>query len=121
MPEKRGIERNIFAKRFIKEIIYSKEEIEIHFYYSFFADEKEAKEGGVSRLTAEGCKGTKAPYRQSLWREPRGVGLEKNTLEMGKTTVRGVKNGSFSNRIARIVPIILPNTIHGSKKKDLKG
>jgi len=70
------------VKKFIKEIIYSKEEIQVNIYYldpstpsivlrtnllrAGFADDEEANEGRVSRQTAEGCKGAKAPYRQSV-------------------------------------------------------
>ena len=51
---KRGTERNLFAKRFIKEIIYSKENIKINLFYSgnfknFLADKSPArlKAGGA--------------------------------------------------------------------------
>ena len=54
LAAKKGTERNLFAKRFIKEIIYSKENIEISLFYSenfknFSADKNPArlKAGGA--------------------------------------------------------------------------
>lgn len=34
MPSKKGIERNFLIKKFIKDILYSKEQIHINLYYS---------------------------------------------------------------------------------------
>jgi site-specific DNA recombinase len=54
LAAKKGIERNLFAKRFIQEIVYSKENIKINLFYSenfknFWADKSPArlKAGGA--------------------------------------------------------------------------
>ena len=38
LPEKKGIEKNLWAKKFIKNIQYSKSEISISLYYSNICD-----------------------------------------------------------------------------------
>jgi hypothetical protein len=38
LGQQKGIERNLFIKKFIKNIIYSKEQIQINLYYSEYFD-----------------------------------------------------------------------------------
>ena len=71
LAQRKGIEKNLFARKFIKEIIYSKETIQINLYYSELPDEQNALSGvgrwraGDRRIVAGTC-------------EPTRVGLEKN-------------------------------------------
>ncbi|MFZ3386365.1 MAG: hypothetical protein WA120_04240, partial [Candidatus Hydromicrobium sp.] len=67
LPEKKGIEKNLWAKKFIKKIDYSKEEIALILYYKSF-------------------EGRNSPYSASGWAEENAVrnlvlvASKKNTL-----------------------------------------
>ncbi len=101
ISQKRGIEKNLWAKKFIKNIIYSKSDIQINLYYS--------TDSGV-------FKNSVLPY---------GVrtGGDKNPQKEQRTSALNHESPQFelckmaplSNSL-RTVPIILPNTIHQCKK-----
>jgi len=94
LSSSRGIEKNLLAKKFFKSIIYSKESIQLNLFF----------------LPAG-----------------RQVFLAKNkniSAEGGEVS----KNSSFSDRhdcpfrlsTNCVIPIILPNQIHASKKRNLR-
>jgi hypothetical protein len=104
LAKKRGIERNLLAKKFIEKIIYSKENIKISLFYSenlknFLAEKSPASltRGGASGRSADG----------------ENIISSKNNQFETNNTAAGIKpRQTFS--------IILPNLIHKSKKRNLK-
>ena len=83
---KKGIEKNLLVKKFIKSIIYSKESIQINIFSSPAQEEKISVRDG----------------------------------ENSKKAVRNNKDGCASRLTSNhIIPIILPNTIHQCRKKNL--
>ena len=102
LAQQKGIERNLLTKRFIKDIIYSKEQIQINLYYSEDFD----------------------AFKNSFL--PSGVGAGGDKKEKG-TSVSLSENPQFVlskmaplSKSLRTVPIILPNSIHQSKERNLK-
>ncbi len=84
LPEKRGIEKNLFAGKFIKEIIYSKDQIQINLFYFDFSDDKDTP-FGVGRWRAEDRRivaGTREPTRVGLKaRSPSAIGRGGRALK----------------------------------------
>jgi site-specific DNA recombinase len=101
LPQKKGIEKNLFIKKFIKEIIYSQENIQINLYFS----------RGFENLNFSFLDGANKKERRKIHSE---FSAEDNNL-----MVRSIQNGSGFNSSMNYLPIILPNTIHGCKKKNL--
>ncbi len=102
LAQQKGIERNLLIKKFIKNILYSKDQIQINLYYSKDFD----------------------AFKNSIL--PSGVGSGGDKKEKG-ISVSFSENPQFvmSNlaplsKTLRTVPIILPNTIHQSKERNLK-
>jgi len=93
------------VKKFIKNIYYSKEEVAVILYY------KRSSEDTNSFYTASGWVGA-AACRNSVSTHPK------------KITPISTDRGNHQERLPDLgspqtVDIILPNTIHGCKKKDL--
>jgi len=101
LPQKKGIEKNLYIKKFIKEIIYSKENIQINLYFSICFEDLDFSFLGR----------TNKNERRKI--HPEFSAEDKNLM------VRSVQNGSRFNSSVNYLPIILPNTIHGCKKKNL--
>jgi len=119
LPKKRGFEKNLFAQKFIKEIIYSKDQIQINLFYFVSPDGKNTSLGvgrwraGDRSISAGICEPTRVGLKaRSQSEEVRG-GRAIDSL------VRNVKIGSEFRIDSNCVPIILPNTIHKCKKKNL--
>jgi hypothetical protein len=102
IPQKKGIEKNLYIKKFIKEIIYSEENIQINLYFSKdFAPQNFSKSNFRDEWEGDNLKG-------NLY------------SENPKNLVCSNKNGSpFREEPNFIIPIIIPNTIHKCKKKNL--
>ena len=103
--KRKGIEKNLWAKQFIKRIDYSKEEISITLYYKVSCEEKS------SSSKASGWVGA-AAGRNSF------SAADKKITPI--STDRGNRQDwlpCFNS--SQTIALILPNTIHGSKKKDL--
>ncbi|MBU1923676.1 MAG: recombinase family protein [Candidatus Omnitrophica bacterium] len=102
-PFKKGVEKNLLAQKFIKSIIYSKESIEIDIF-----------------SPASTPLSTSLQPRKGF--RPRGK-KEKIPAEGGENSGNfsfSDKNGCASRmRPNYIIPIILPNTIHQCRKKNL--
>jgi len=105
LGERKGLDKNLWTKKFIKKIDYSKEEIAITFYYKVDCEKDEesvfgsgcphsaaAKNGGVAQ-------DKKIPYIS------RDIGDDITWLPKPEPT--------------QTMDIILPNMIHGCKKKNL--
>ncbi|MCK5466023.1 hypothetical protein KAI56_00805 [Candidatus Parcubacteria bacterium] len=105
MKKKKGIERNLLAKKFIKKITYSKENIKIALYYP------------------ENLKGSKNEKTSALLSQG---GAEKSENEE-KNYVLDSENKFVSKMMApefehlRTFSIILPNLIHQSRTSLPKG
>ena len=105
MKKKKGIERNLLAKKFIKKITYSKENIKIALYYP------------------ENLKGSKNEKTSALLSQG---GAEKSENEE-KNYVLDSENKFVSKMMApefehlRTFSIILPNLIHQSRTYLPKG
>jgi len=104
LATQKGAERNLFAKRFIKEIIYSGKNIEINLFYS----------GNFKNFSAG-----KSPARQLAGGAETPSDNKENPIFSNETGFASETTG------AQIKPfqtfsIILPNLIHQSKKKNLK-
>jgi len=102
LAQQKGIERNLLIKKFIKNILYSKEQIQINLYYSEDFDD----------------------LKNSIF--PSGVGMGVDKKEKG-TSVSFSGNPQFVllkmaplSKTLRTIPIVLPNTIHQSKQRNLK-
>jgi DNA invertase Pin-like site-specific DNA recombinase len=102
LARQKGIERNLLIKKFIKNILYSKEQIQINLYYSEDFD----------------------TFKNSIF--PSGVGSGGDKKEKG-ISISPSENPQFAlskmaplSKSLRTIPIILPNTIHQSKQRNLK-
>jgi len=105
LSERKGIDRNIWVKSFIKNILYSKEEIFITLYYKRGLEEED------SLFSDCGC--------------PHPAAVRKNVSTPHKkippiSTDRGNETQlAPGSELSRTIDIILPNTIHGCKNKNL--
>ena len=104
LATKKGFERNLFAKIFIKEIIYSGENIKISLFYSgnfknFLAGKSPA------RLQAGGAEIPNRRKENSIF---------SNESEFVSETT------SAQTKSVQTFSIILPNLIHKSRRKNLK-
>jgi hypothetical protein len=102
LAQQKGIERNLLIKKFIKNILYSKEQIQINLYYSEDFD----------------------AFSNSILPYGVGVGGDKKEKE---TSISLSESPQFVllklaplSKPLRTVPIILPNFIHQSKQRNLK-
>ena len=105
LSESKGIEKNLWAKKFIKSIKYSKEEIAVSFYY------KGSSEEAKDLYPASGRVGAAA-------------GRSVVSLADKKITPISTDRGNHQDWLPsssgeRTIDIIIPNSIHGCKKKDL--
>jgi hypothetical protein len=90
---KRGLEKNLFCRRIFKSIIYSKESIAINLF---------------------------GPAAESAAANAFIPINEKTSAEGGGNSDYEIQNGGASRSSTNFsIPIILPNTIHQCKKKNL--
>lgn len=102
LPQKRGIDKNLFIKKFINSITYSPSQIKINLYFS-----NEFEKSNNSCLDKEGQKN-----REKIRSE--------FSPQIPEPQVRNSKIGSpVSFKSNCQIPIIIPNVIHQCKKKDL--
>jgi hypothetical protein len=84
LSQKRASEKSLWVKKFIKDIVYSRDFVQINFF---------------SEAPAE----------------------KEKPAEMAGFSVRNMKNGSAFPMSSNYIAIILPNTIHHCKKKNING
>ena len=104
MPEKKGIEKSLWVKKFIKGINYSKKEITLNLYYK-----------GIESIDKE---------ISASGRAEENAGGNSDMIDFKRDPVL---NSGSSNRqewlrsldFHQTISIILPNTIHSCKKKNL--
>jgi len=104
--ERKGIDKNIWVKNFIKNITYSKKEIFITLYYKRSFGEEEGAifgSGWVGVAAAE----------------------NREAQEDKKITPISTDRGNHQEWLPcssgeRTIDIIIPNSIHGCKKKDIR-
>jgi hypothetical protein len=102
LARQKGIERNILIKKFIKDIIYSKEEIQINLYYS-------------TSFTSQ--KYPSLPLRDGWERveeKEENLSLKSPDFEF---VSKGMAPESKSNQT---FPLILPNIVHQNKRRCLR-
>jgi len=102
LAQQKGIERNFLIKKFIKIIFYSKEQIQINLYYT--EDFDAFKKSNI----------------------PSGVGWDGDKKEKG-ISAHFSENPQFvlsrmapPSKTLRTIPIVLPNTIHQSKQRNIR-
>jgi len=99
--KKEGLKKNLFVKKFIKIILYSKDQIQINLYYS---EDLGALKNSVFPLR-DGRGGSKKEKGTSVSTS------ESPQFELSKLAPQ--------LKSEQTIPIIIPNTIHKCKKKNL--
>ena len=123
LAQQKGIERNLLIKKFIKDILYSKEQIQINLYYLpreiKISNELLHREIAISRGEDDfdTFKNLKFPLWVGLGEAQKGK--ETSVLYFGNPQFVMSKMAPLSKPL-RTVSIILPNTIHQSKQRNLK-
>ena len=105
LPEKKGIEKNLWAKKFIKNIDYSKEEIAVILYY------KRGSEDTNSSYTTSGCPHP-ASGRNSFSAHPKKI----PTIHLDSGDYQDWLPDSGS---PQTITMILPNNVYACKRKNL--
>jgi len=106
LSQTKGIERNLLVKNFTKQILYSKENIKITLFYSENSKKFKNLDGGkTTALLSQGS-------LKFLETE------EESELSSNKNKFVSEDVGSRTKRF-QTIPIILPNTIHTCKKRNL--
>jgi len=104
LATKKGVERNLFVKRFIKEIIYSKENIKINLFYS----------ENFKNFSAG-----KSPPPVNRWGAEIPSDSEENPIFSNELKFVSETTGARIKQV-QTFSIILPNLIHKSRRKNLK-
>ena len=104
LPEKRGIEKSLWVKKFIKRIEYSKEEIALLLYYKGI-------QGANPKISASDLAEENPGRNLKMSNSKKNLG----TLDFGLKNANWLRNMDFNQTIS----IILPNTIHACRKKNL--
>ena len=101
LGKSRGIDRVLVVKKHVKSITYSKEEISLSLYYKKTCEGRESLSPASGRAAAAAGRNTEKRQKNSPWGTPGGIKMVK---------------GCSSDLT---IDIVLPNTVHGSRKKDL--
>jgi len=104
LPDKKGIEKSLWIKKFIKRVDYSKEEIAILLYYK-----------GLEGVAPEISDSSRAEKNANRNLELSSSKVSPGTPDFGLDSDNWLRNMNFNQTIS----IILPNTIHACKKKNL--
>ena len=104
LPEKKGIGKSLWVKKFIKKIDYSREEIALLLYYK-------GLESPGSKISASGQAEENAGRNLKMSNSKDNLG----TVDFSLINANWLRNMDFNQTIS----IILPNTIHACKKKNL--
>ena len=104
LPEKKGIEKSLWVKKFIKRVDYSREEIALSLYYK-------GPEGAEHRISASG----RAEENTGRNSDP---SICNNGLFTSEDSLSDSEWLPDQNSL-QTISIILPNIIHSCKKKNL--
>jgi len=104
LKNKKGIERNLFAKRFLEKILYSPENIKISFIFRHNPQDFGGMKSPSPALRGWG--------ESQIPEKEKSVLVSENKFETEYTAARIKPSQTFT--------IILPNLIHKSKKRNLK-
>jgi len=104
LPEKKGIEKNLWVKKFIKKVDYSREEIALVLYYKRI----ESVDKGIS---------ASGRAEENAGRNLDMTGFKKDSVAASGSSNRQIWLRGLDS--PQTILIILPNTIHGCKRKDL--
>ena len=122
MTSQKGKLKNEWAKKFIKRIEYSKEEIEIVLYYhpegEPILDSNTPKLASGWVGAASGPNPNSFHSYNSFCQTKSGQSAHKKTRSIQKDT-SGRSKWLPNPKFQQTISIILPNTIHKSKKKNL--
>nr|MBU1328618.1 recombinase family protein [Candidatus Omnitrophota bacterium] len=104
LPEKKGIEKNLWVKKFIKRVDYSKEEIALSLYYKSF-------KGTNYEISASG-------------RVEENAGRNLDIIDFHKSLEMPGDSSDHTSWLPdsdsfQTIPIVLPNNIHACKRKNL--
>ena len=104
LPEKKGIEKSLWVKKFIKRLDYSREEIALLLYYK-----------GIENADFKISTGSQVD--ENVSRNLKMSNSEKNISapDFSLNNSKWLRNMDFN----RTISIILPNTIHACRKKNL--
>ncbi|MFH1317541.1 MAG: recombinase family protein [Candidatus Omnitrophota bacterium] len=101
LGSKKGLEKNLSAKKYIKKIEYSPEEISISLYYKITLPEQELDMMASGRVGATACLSSSSGQKKSPRVTPEGLRLAPHS------------------RVAQTIEVILQNKSHGCKKKNI--
>jgi len=126
---KKGIERNLLAKKFIQKILYSKQSVKIALFYSVrkpISDrvyagnpkdfQKLSSQSNTALLSQDGAKNFSKTRVNSCFKD---IEIITSPTASGKQQFV-INSTSGRNNEFQTFNIILPNLIHKSKKKNLK-
>jgi len=104
LPQKKGIEKNLWVKKFIKRVDYSKEEIALSLYYKSF-------KGTNYEISASG-------------RVEENAGRNLDIIDFHKSLEMPGDSSDHTRWLPdsdsfQTIPIVLPNNIHACKRKNL--
>jgi len=102
---RKGIDKNLWVKKFIKNIKYSKEQIAVSFYFKIDCEKEAGDIFGSGRPHPTATENVSVSQGKKIPCISRDTGNHKEWLPKGD---------SFQT-----INIIIPNTIHGCKSKDL--
>ena len=102
ITEKRGVDKNLWAKKFIKEIQYSESDIQINLYYS----------NNYENLNPSDFSGRSEKIQRKT--------AEPFSSHDSDFSVCDKQNGGAFQNASNYISIILPNTIHRCKKRNLR-
>ena len=101
VDQSKGIERTLLVKKHIKQVNYTKDEITVSLFYKTSCVRENIKSPASGRAGAAAGRSDKTGNKKSPWGTPGGFEVVKD----------------FKSE--QTVDIVLPNTIHGCRKKDL--
>jgi hypothetical protein len=108
LPQKKGIEKSLWVKKFIKRVDYSKDEIAVSLYYGENPGKEAVKSDASGWVRAATGKDKNSDFNKEI---PTSIVRNKSS--------ECITWLPFSDSLQTIT-IVLHNTIHGCKRKNLK-
>ena len=101
LGRKKGLEKNLCAKKYINRIEYSPQEISISLYYKRALEERSMAAPTRDRVAAISCSSSLSEQKKSPKISPKGFKLAPHSMD------------------AQTINVIVYNTIHNCKKKNI--